>query len=96
MEAKKGQPVRVVWLDAANGQGWWSLDELATEQPAEIVSVGFLVHADKERVVLTTSIGGDEGLGWVVIPAAWIKDVAVLAVGETAKKTEWGAEADLH
>jgi hypothetical protein len=82
MKARKGQPVRVVWLDAVNGDGWWAFDELAAEQPAEVVSVGFLVHADKERVVITTSIEGGEGLGWVVIPAAWIKEVQVLIVDE--------------
>lgn len=96
MKALLRKPVRVVWLDATNGQGWFDLAQLADEQPEEIISVGFLVHADKERVVLTTSISGDEGLGWVAIPAKWIKDVSVLTVAETAKEAKRRTKAPVH
>lgn len=82
----KGEMVRVVWFDAVNGDGWHDLDELSDEQPEEVVSVGFLVHADKERVVLTTSISGGDGLGWVVIPAKWVKEITPIENAKTTKK----------
>jgi hypothetical protein len=93
----RNQPVKVVWHDAVNGQGWEGLDRIvAGAVPEKIESVGFLVYKDKQRIVLTTSIGGDEGLGWVVIPAPWIVEVRALTVGETKKKTRRKAEAEIY
>ena len=93
----RNQPVKVVWHDAVNGQGWEGLDRIVAEAvPEKIESVGFLVYADKQRIVLTTSIGGDEGLGWTVIPAPWIVEVRALKVVEAEKKTKRRAEAEIY
>lgn len=70
--------VRVTWGDAANGAGWRSLKDIAKERPLMIESVGFLVKRNKRRIVLAHSVGGDDGLGSTVIPAAWVKRVDIL------------------
>ena len=93
----RNQPVKVVWHDAVNGQGWEGLDRIvAAAVPEKIESVGFLVYADKQRTVLTTSIGGDEGLGWIVVPTPWIVEVRALTVVETKKKTKRKTEAEIY
>jgi hypothetical protein len=93
----RNQPVKVVWHDAVNGQGWEGLDRIvAGAVPEKIESVGFLVYADKQRTVLTTSIGGDEGLGWIVIPTPWIVEVRALTIGEAKEKTKRKAEAEIY
>lgn len=76
--------VVVEWFDTVNGAGWAGFDAIADEQPALVQTVGFLVHKDKQRVALTTSVSDDEGLGFVVIPAAWVQSITEVRVA--AKK----------
>ena len=45
--------VSVEWVDSTSRPGWNSLD---TEADLRVISVGFLIHETKERVVLAKSI----------------------------------------
>ena len=65
-------PVEVEWEDSCS-QGGWSKDH-AKYTPAECRSIGYLLHRDKEKVVLAQS---EDGLGKqndsIVIPASCVK-----------------------
>lgn len=71
--------VHLTWVDSETIQGWSALDEVDTKL-REIHAVGFLIHQDKERFVL--SIGydqvNDHANPILVIPKAAVKKVKVL------------------
>jgi hypothetical protein len=73
--------VLVEWLDTTNGAGWYDLSDIADEQPTLVKTVGFLVQKDKKKVVLTASLSEGEGLGYVAIPAPWVKRIKRVRVG---------------
>lgn len=70
--------VEVWWNDASEMEAGWS-DEIQKPVPALALSVGFLVHKDREHVVLaldTDEQGMHNGRGQ--IPAGMVKKIKVL------------------
>lgn len=76
--------VRVEWDDAATADDWDAVSGLAnlTTEPCE--TVGFLLHRDSERVVVASSIGGEDGNSATVIPAGCVRKVTTLVEVEDA------------
>ena len=86
---KKLQLVKVVWNDACDVPGWFSLEEELQEileeplpEPLECTSVGFLVRRNKTAIWLTNMYAEDQqglrGGGIQVIPAGFVKEFSVL------------------
>lgn len=48
------RPVLVEWIDSAQSLGWVQLDE--TVGPEKILTIGFLTHKDRKRLVVTPTI----------------------------------------
>ena len=78
--AKTGQKLishsieHVEWIDAVANIGWDRA--CGGVRPALVVSVGKLVHEDKDSIVLagTFSYTDDETNGRMAIPKGWIKN----------------------
>ena len=70
----EGRPLLlVVWRDAiSNHAGWEKLDTIATQTPATVRSVGWLLRRTKRHITLVASIVGDEGSSDATIPTGWI------------------------
>ena len=64
----------VEWIDAVAHVGWEQ--KCAGIRPALIITVGKLVHEDKDCIVLagTFSPNDDETNGRMAIPKGWIKN----------------------
>jgi hypothetical protein len=73
--------VRVEWLDHCEAEGnvWMSVADAADAELARCESVGWLVHLDARRLVLTTSRVTDEDT---------VARPFVLAVSAVVKVTE--------
>ena len=44
--------VKVTWLDAISDEGAFDVDDLSMVKLLEMVSVGYLIHEDTDKVVL--------------------------------------------
>jgi hypothetical protein len=47
--------IYVEWTDASSGPGWQRIDEIQQQRPLRCRSVGWLVHEDKDHIVLAAS-----------------------------------------
>lgn len=68
--------VEVIWGDAVSWAGWHELEGIY--KPAMVITRGWLIHDEKEHVVLATSMNADEQTGpgglWT-IPRGMIKEI---------------------
>jgi hypothetical protein len=55
------QPVLVEWRDCMAVAGWHSQTEARNAQLTTVRSVGFLLKADRHRLVLAQSLGDETG-----------------------------------
>ena len=76
---KKIKFVEVVWLDATGYSGWKSIDEIKEMKLTEIISRGFLLHKDDQKVIIAGSRASDGDYGSIdVIPATWVKKIKTI------------------
>ena len=88
----------VEWVDhcEADGPPWMTADDAAACLPAQCRSVGWLVHHDSERVVLTTSLVDDDDTvarPFVIVSAAVKRIVPLLSTGPITSRLS-GASGD--
>ncbi len=79
VESGKPQMVAVEWQDAVGKGGWVKVNALPT--PARIVTVGWLIVSDNDKVTVASSVDlGDESeVGEVIsIPRGMVTKVTVL------------------
>ena len=62
----------ILWHDAVNGAGWENLEELCNESLPLVTSIGFLIHDDENRIILSTGFHGEESIGYMAIPTGMI------------------------
>lgn len=67
--------VTVRWEDCQSHNGWSSLDDACKAEPAEVVSVGWLIRKDKKVLTVAHGRSVDEVLGYTVIPMSWVNDI---------------------
>lgn len=82
LAALEGHPVRVVWQDAtAPSPGWQSVEDLAAEELATVVTVGHLVKVSRHslHVALDRNSHGDVA-STGLIPLGWILSAERLVV----------------
>ena len=71
--------VLVEWLDSRIYLGTWQEEDCAKEMPlSHCSSVGYLLHKDKDKMMLVTSCGNGDVQGTLAIPVKAIKSVKVL------------------
>ena len=53
-----GTPVEVVWLDhyQPSGPAWWDRDAVVALAPTTCTTVGYLIDADADRLVVVSSV----------------------------------------
>jgi hypothetical protein len=70
--------VVVHWRDANTRGGWGQLDEYMDHNPANVVTVGFLLKRDKYGITVATSQGDYGDINQAIsIPHDWIDSVKV-------------------
>ena len=71
-----------MWLDhREDGEAWQTLDQATRAQPAECHTVGYLVHQDDDRIVVTSTwLDDSDGIvgGAFVIVASAVRHLEVL------------------
>ncbi len=86
---KKLKVVKVLWHDACDSPGWFSLEpklqEILQEPlpgPLECISVGIFVKQNKDAIWLSNMFAQDDqgrrGGGIQVIPKPWVKNIKVI------------------
>jgi hypothetical protein len=81
--------VSIRWVDAEarGGPGWEDLDEMieyAIRPPAEVLTVGLLIHETADYVALTDTRSPDLTGGVQKIPKGWIVAIDQLVPAEPA------------
>jgi len=77
---KNYKKVEVEWFDAQSSLECWMIDELIKElKPLHTVSCGYLVHENKDYIILAFMIFGNELIKHhQIIPRGMIKKIKVL------------------
>ena len=73
--------VEIEWADSYGGGGTWvQRDEALGLEPSHILSVGYLIHRDKTKVIILQSITdvGDLVMGALVIPKGCVQSIKVI------------------
>lgn len=86
MRAQDYDLVRVVWHDAHNNQGAWiygedELKEFAEDNRFQVDQVGWLVHEDKDCIVLAARVAEDAYGQVERIPVRMIDTRVVINLG---------------
>ena len=78
----KTQPVYVSWSDAVSQDEWVELDEAKKLKPHAISTLGWLIHEDKDCVIVCLNIDlhrpGSSQM--ISIPRAWIHKMTKLKI----------------
>lgn len=71
--------VEVLWLDASDiDVGWFGHEEIAKSHPAPSLSVGYLVHKDKECVKIVSLMNDTHVGNGIMIPMGMVKKINYL------------------
>lgn len=77
-----GQEVRITWIDVIHISPDSSLKDLVSVEITPMVTYGRIVHANKDAVIISATIGKDEGeevyRDSVKIPRPFIKSIIIL------------------
>jgi hypothetical protein len=84
-DIKKVPMVRVTWLDARDTEtGWLDIKDVMNAPLATCQEVGWLIHNNKEKVIIMRSYSKDKddnhGGGAIAIPKGWITKIEYLKV----------------
>lgn len=64
----------VHWIDAYSIDEWGSIKEVERADNYKCITVGMLMHEDKDRVIIAHTTGGEnDSCGNIVIPKCSIK-----------------------
>lgn len=71
--------VEVLWSDASDiGSDWFGHDEINKSHPAPSLSVGYLVHKDKECVKILSLVNDTHAGNGIMIPTGMVKKINYL------------------
>jgi len=79
-ERRKYPLVLVEWLDASARAGWTDLADAKDCPLAPCMSVGFLIHKDKDRLVVVATVGTYAMGDRIAIPKPWVTKIEYLGV----------------
>ena len=84
-DIKKVPMVRVTWLDARDTEtGWLDIKDVMNAPLATCQEVGWLIHNNKEKVIIMRSYSKDKddisGGGAIAIPKSWVTRIEYLEV----------------
>jgi len=84
-DIKKVPMVRVTWLDARYTEsGWLDIKDVMDAPLATCQEVGWLIHNNKEKVIIMRSYSKDKddisGGGAIAIPKGWVTKIEYLSV----------------
>ena len=84
-DIKKVPMVRVTWLDARDTEtGWLDIKDVMNAPLATCQEVGWLIHNNKEKVIIMRSYSKDKeditGGGAIAIPKGWVTKIEYLFV----------------
>ena len=84
-DIKKVPMVRVTWLDARDTEtGWLDIKDVMNAPLAKCQEVGWLIHNNKEKVIIMRSYSKDKeditGGGAIAIPKGWVIKIEYLSV----------------
>ena len=87
MDMKDIPMVRLTWQDAQDSDGCWTdIDDILKHECAVAQEVGWLVHNDKEKVIVMRSrIVAEElqeGGAFIAIPHSWVLRIEELIIDE--------------
>jgi len=82
---EKTPMVRVTWLDARDTEtGWLDIKDVMNAPLATCQEVGWLIHNNKEKVIIMRSYSKDKddisGGGAIAIPKGWVIKIEYLSV----------------
>ncbi len=81
MNNKKFKKVEVIWMDAHSSLDPMTISELIKEEPYLTTSCGYLIHEDKEKIILAFMIFGFNINGepllkhYQIIPRGMVKEI---------------------
>ena len=69
--------VSVTWLDAVSCDSWESISDAQKLNPATMITLGFLLHDDDDKVVIAASYDQDnESVARTyAIPKSWVLSI---------------------
>ena len=74
--------VEIEWIDAQSCLDCFDLEELKNKSMLKTKSCGYLVHEDKEKVILAFMLLGEEcGKHFQIIPKGMVKKIKILRFG---------------
>ena len=84
-----GPMVEVLWEDASTRGGLDDLDVYREHVPVKCLSIGYLLHHDKQRILLVHAQSeDDQANNAIAIPSVWIKAIRTLTPDKTKKRSK--------
>ncbi len=70
--------VEIIWRDAECDSAWKKVDELLKGNLPIVYTIGYLLHEDKEKYIVASTVGDDEATGTIMIPADWVTKISLI------------------
>lgn len=77
--------VWIEWHDATSPTGWQTMAEAQALAPEHVITVGFLISQNKDKVTIAASLSGNECGEIIVIPKSWVTQMRRLSKGNKAR-----------
>lgn len=87
--------VKIDWVDASQKSGWHNKEDIDFERPMDIMTVGYIIHQNDEKVTVAASLtdldcDNYQCNGIMMIPQVTIKKIshlteASMTLGENVK-----------
>ena len=70
--------VEIIWRDAECNPAWTKINELLEWEPPTVFTIGYLLHEDKEKCIVASTIGGGDANATIIIPADWVTKISLI------------------
>lgn len=70
--------VAVTWNDACSIDAWATKQEISTSIPSLTITVGHLVLSNKKKIIVASTVSGDDVGSTTIIPRGMIVKVSVI------------------
>ena len=70
--------VEIIWRDAECDSAWKKIDEILEGDLPIVYTIGYLLHEDKEKYIVASTVGDDEATCVMVIPTDWVTKISLI------------------
>ncbi|KKL87533.1 hypothetical protein LCGC14_1933720 [marine sediment metagenome] len=70
--------VEIIWRDAECDPEWKKIDKISKGNLPIVYTIGYLLHEDKEKYIVASTIGDDEATATMMIPVDWVTKISLI------------------